>query len=78
MELVRQTDKASVARKLVADIKTALAHKPVSLTQLFLSALRPLIQDDYRLNNPEGRSVGSLTEDALWLISKTTTDWVRE
>ncbi|ECC8734135.1 relaxase [Salmonella bongori] len=76
-ELVQQADKASVARYLGGDIKTALAQKPSSFPQQVLSALRSLVQNKYRLNNPECGSDGWLTEDALWLISKTTADRVR-
>jgi integrating conjugative element relaxase (TIGR03760 family) len=73
-ELVQQADKASVARYLGGNIKTALAQKPSSFPQQ-LSALRSLVQNE--LNNPECGSDGWLTEDALWLISKTTADRVR-
>lgn len=76
-ELVQQADKASVARNLGGDIKTALAQKPSSLYQQLLTALRSLVQNEYRLNNPECGSDGWLTEDALWLVSKTTADRVR-
>ncbi|ELY3793945.1 TraI domain-containing protein [Cronobacter sakazakii] len=76
-ELVQQADKASVARYLGGDIKTALAQKPSSFPQQLLTALRSLVQNEYRLNNPECGSDGWLTEDALWLISKTTADRVR-
>lgn len=76
-ELVQQADKASVARYLGGDIKTALAQKPSSFPQQLLTALRSLVQNDYRLNNPECGSDGWLTEDALWLVSKTTADRVR-
>ncbi|WP_200857260.1 TraI domain-containing protein, partial [Klebsiella pneumoniae] len=76
-ELVQQADKASVARYLGGDIKTALAQKPSSFPQQLLSALRSLVQNEYRLNNPECGPDGWLTEDALWPISKTTADRVR-
>ncbi|HCA3579209.1 TPA: TraI domain-containing protein [Salmonella enterica subsp. enterica serovar Ball] len=76
-ELVQQADKASVARNLGGDIKTALAHKSSSLPQQLLAALRSLVRDEYRLNNPECGSDGWLTEDALWLVSKTTADRAR-
>lgn len=76
-ELVQQADTASVARNLGGDIKTALAHNPSSLPQQLLTALRSLVQDEYRLNNPQSGSDGWLTEDTLWLVSKTTADRVR-
>lgn len=74
---MQQADKASVAKNLDGDIKTALAQRPTSLPQPLLTALRSLVQNEYRLNNPECGSDGWLTEDALWLISKTTADRVR-
>jgi len=76
-ELVQQADKASVASDLGGDIKTALEHKPSSLPQQLRTALRSLVQNEYRLNNPDCGSDGWLTENSLWLVSKTTADRVR-
>lgn len=80
-ELVQQADKASVARYFGGDIKTALAQKPSSFPLQLLSALRSLVQNEYRLNNPEcgcdGWLAGWLTKVALWLISKSTADRIR-
>lgn len=76
-ELVQQADRASVARDLGGDMKAALAHTPSSLPRQLLAALRSLVRDEYRLNNTTCGSDGWLTEDALWLISKTTADRIR-
>jgi integrating conjugative element relaxase (TIGR03760 family) len=76
-ELVQQADKASVAKDLGGDIKTALAHKPATLPQQLLTAVRALVQGEYRLNNQDSGSDGWLTQDALWLVSKPTADRLR-
>lgn len=76
-ELVQQADQASVARNLGGDMKTALVRPPASLPRQLRAALRALVQDEYRLNNPDSGSDGWLTEDTLWLVSKTTADRVR-
>ena len=76
-ELVQQADKASVAKDLGGNIKAALAQKPDSLAQQLLTALRALVQGEYRLNNQDCGSDGWLTEDALWLVSKPTADRIR-
>jgi len=76
-ELIQEADKASVAKSLGGDIKTALAQKPGHLSQQLLTALRALVLGEYRLNNPDCGSDGWLTRDALWLVSKPTADRLR-
>lgn len=76
-ELVQQADKASVAKDLGGDIKIALAQKPDTLAQQLLTALRALVQGEYRLNNQDCGSDGWLTQEALWLVSKPTADRLR-
>ncbi|RPH30233.1 relaxase [Buttiauxella warmboldiae] len=76
-ELVQQADRASVAKNLGGDLKTALAQKADTLPRQLLTALRVLVQEEYRLNNQDGGSDGWLTREALWLVSKPTADRLR-
>ncbi|EJM1221404.1 helicase/relaxase domain-containing protein [Salmonella enterica] len=76
-ELVQEADRASVAQFMGANASTALERPQPSLAKQMLTALRELVQTQFKLSNPHSGSDGWLTEDALWLISKTTADRVR-
>ncbi|MBA8306164.1 relaxase [Klebsiella michiganensis] len=76
-ELVQEADRASVAQFMGANASTALERPQPSLAKQMLTALRELAQTQFKLSNPHSGSDGWLTEDALWLISKTTADRVR-
>ncbi|MFG6656206.1 MobH family relaxase [Scandinavium sp. M-37] len=76
-ELVQEADKASVAKFMGGKAENVLNHPQPSLAKQMLMALRDLVLTQYRLNNPESGSDGWLTDDALWLISKTTADRIR-
>lgn len=76
-ELVQEADRASVAQFMGANASTALERPQPSLAKQMLTALKELVQTQYKLNNPHSGSDGWLTEEALWLISKTTADRVR-
>lgn len=76
-ELVQEADRASVAQFMGANASTALERPQPSLAKQMLTALRQLVQTQFKLSNPHSGSDGWLTEDALWLISKTTADRVR-
>lgn len=76
-ELVQEADRASVAQFMGANTSTALERPQPSLAKQILTALKELVQTQYKLNNPHSGSDGWLTEEALWLISKTTADRVR-
>ncbi|TKV06623.1 relaxase [Citrobacter sp. wls619] len=76
-ELVQEADRASVAQFMGANASTALERPQPSLAKQTLTALKELVQIQYKLNNPHSGSDGWLTEEALWLISKTTADRVR-
>lgn len=76
-ELVQEADRASVAQFMGANASTALERPQPSLAKQMLTALKELVQIQYKLNNPHSGSDGWLTEEALWLISKTTADRVR-
>lgn len=75
-ELVVHADQASVAQELGGDpSRTRLAPKH-ALQRKLLDGLRYLLKEELRLNQREA-SDGWLTQDALWLVSKTVCDKLR-
>ncbi|MEA9822342.1 MobH family relaxase [Xanthomonas campestris pv. raphani] len=75
-ELIVQADQASVAQSLGGDPAKALAAPRHALQRKLLDGLRYLLRDQLKLNQPEA-SDGWLTQDALWLVSKTVSDKLR-
>lgn len=75
-ELVRQADQASVAQALGGDPAKALAAPKHSLQRKLLEGLRFLLREQLKLNQPQA-SDGWLTDEALWLVSKTVSDKLR-
>lgn len=76
-ELVQKADRASMAFNLGGDPVKAIHRPQTSLPQQIINALRDLLTQEFRLNNPNGGSDGWLTDEALWLVSKNTADAVR-
>ncbi|MDH4564492.1 MULTISPECIES: MobH family relaxase [unclassified Pseudomonas] len=75
-ELVVQADRASVAQALGGDPTRAMAAPKHALQRKLLDGLRYLIKEELKLNQPQA-SDGWLTQDALWLVSKTVSDKLR-
>ncbi|NMG46731.1 relaxase [Azoarcus communis] len=75
-ELVVQADQASVAQELGGDPGKALAAPRHALQRKLLDGLRYLLKEEFKLNQPQA-SDGWLTQDALWLVSKTVSDKLR-
>ena len=75
-ELVVQADRASVAQELGGDSTRAMAAPKHALQRKLLEGLRYLLKEELKLNQPEA-SDGWLTEDGLWLVSKTVSDKLR-
>ncbi len=75
-ELVRLADQASVAQELGGDPSKALAAPRHALQRKLLDGLRYLLKEEFKLNQPQA-SDGWLTQDALWLVSKTVSDKLR-
>jgi integrating conjugative element relaxase (TIGR03760 family) len=75
-ELVIQADQASVAQSLGGDPSRALAAPRHSLPRKLLDGLRYLLKETLKLNQPQA-SDGWLTQEALWLVSKTVSDRLR-
>jgi integrating conjugative element relaxase (TIGR03760 family) len=75
-ELVVQADQASVAQELGADPAKARLAPKHALRRKLLDGLRYLLKEELRLNQREA-SDGWLTQDALWLVSKTVCDKLR-
>ncbi len=69
-ELIVQADRASVAQELGGDPARAMAAPKHTLQRKLVNGLRYLLKEDLKLNQPEA-SDGWLTDDALWLVSKT-------
>ncbi|MDG9757822.1 TraI domain-containing protein [Pseudomonas chengduensis] len=75
-ELVIQADRASVAQALGGDPARAMAAPKHALQRKLLDGLRYLLKEELKLNQPQA-SDGWLTQDALWLVSKTVSDKLR-
>ncbi len=72
-ELVIQADRASVAQALGGDPARAMAAPKHALQRKLLEGLRYLLKEELKLNQPQA-SDGWLTQDGLWLVSKTVSD----
>ena len=75
-ELVIRADQASVAQDLGGDPGKAIVASRHTLQRKLLDGLRHLLRTEFKLNQPQA-SDGWLTEDALWLVSKTVSDKLR-
>ena len=74
-ELVIQADRVSAAQNIGGNPSKALQAPTHSLQYHLISGLRHLVQHELKLNQPG--AAGWLTQDALWLVSKTVTDKLR-
>lgn len=74
-ELVLQADRVSTAQNIGANPIKALQAPNHSLQHHLLAGLRHLVKNEFKLNQPG--AAGWLTEDHLWLVSKTATDKLR-
>jgi integrating conjugative element relaxase (TIGR03760 family) len=75
-DIVVQADQASVAAELGGDPAKARTAPKHALQRKLLDGLRHLARSELKLNQPHG-SDGWLTQDALWLMSKTVCDKLR-
>lgn len=75
-ELVMKADQASVTQELGGDPQKAMAAPKNALQRKLLEGLRYLVKETLKINQP-GAGDGWLTNDALWLVSKTVTDKLR-
>lgn len=73
--LITQADRISTAQNIGANPQKALQAPAHTLQHHLLSGLRHLLLHELKLNQP-GAS-GWLTQDTLWLVSKTVTDKLR-
>ncbi|MGY4494701.1 MobH family relaxase [Pseudomonas sp. TE3610] len=74
-ELVLQADRVSTAQNIGSNPAKALQAPKHSLQHHLLTGLRHLVKNEFKLNQPG--AAGWLTEEHLWLVSKTTTDKLR-
>lgn len=75
-EIVTQADRASVAQDLGGDPAKVHVAPKHALQRKLLEGLRYLARQELKLNQPQA-SDGWLTQDALWLVSKTVCDRLR-
>lgn len=75
-ELVTKADQASVAQDLGGNPAKALTAPKHALQRKLLEGLRYLLKEEFKLNQPQG-SDGWLTQEVLWLVSKTASDKLR-
>ncbi|HQD47834.1 MobH family relaxase [Ottowia sp.] len=75
-ELVVRADQASVAQELGGDPAKAMTAPKHALQRKLLDGLRYLLKEEFKLNQ-SGPSDGWLTQDSLWLVSKTVSDKLR-
>ncbi|MFG6892044.1 MobH family relaxase [Burkholderia pseudomallei] len=75
-ELVTQADQASVAQELGGNPQKALLAPKKALQRKLLDGLRHLVRNELKLNQPQA-SDGWLTNQGLWLVSKTVADKLR-
>lgn len=74
-ELVIRADRVSTSQNIGGNPSKALQAPIHSLQHHLISGLRHLVQHELKLNQPG--AAGWLTQDALWLVSKTVTDKLR-
>lgn len=74
-ELVLRADRVSTAQNIGGNPAKALQAPKYSLQHHLLTGLRHLVKNEFKLNQPG--AAGWLTEEHLWLVSKTTTDKLR-
>ena len=74
-ELAIQADRISTAQNIGGNPSKALQAPIHSLQHHLISGLRHLVQHELKLNQPG--AAAWLTQDALWLVSKTVTDKLR-
>nr|WP_196368278.1 MobH family relaxase [Pseudomonas amygdali] len=75
-DLVVRADQASVAQELGGNPTRATAAPKQSLQRKLVDGLRYLLTEELKLNQPEA-SDGWLTDEGLWLVSKTVSDRLR-
>lgn len=75
-ELVTHADQASVAQELGGNPQKVLLAPKQALQRKLLDGLRHLVRNELKLNQPQA-SDGWLTNEGLWLVSKTVADKLR-
>ncbi|MFG0410064.1 MobH family relaxase [Pseudomonas sp. FYR_11] len=75
-ELVTRADQASASQALGGDPSKAITAPKQALQRKLIDGLRYLLKEELKLNQPQA-SDAWLTDDALWLVSKTVSDKLR-
>ncbi|UYZ83039.1 TraI domain-containing protein [Entomomonas sp. E2T0] len=74
-EIVDKADRVSTAKNIGANPEKAIAAPVNSLQKKLITGLKQLIKTQFNINKTPGN--GWLTQDGLWLMSKTTADSLR-
>lgn len=74
-EIVDKADRVSTAKNIGANPEKAIAAPVNSLQKKLITGLRHLVKTQFNINKTPGN--GWLTQDGLWLMSKTTADQLR-
>lgn len=75
-EIIQKADQMSVTMALGGDINKLEEKPKTSFAKQLLIALRQVIEG-YKFNSQQGGCDGWLTEDGLWVMSKSTADNIR-
>ncbi|MFJ4443325.1 MobH family relaxase [Pseudomonas sp. NPDC089422] len=75
-ELVARADQASASQALGGDPSKAIKAPKQALQRKLIEGLRHLLKEELKINQSEA-SDAWLTDDALWLVSKTVCDKLR-
>ncbi|OOF74767.1 hypothetical protein BKG93_10925 [Rodentibacter ratti] len=75
-DIIQKADQISVTMALGGDIQKIGEKAPVSFAKQLHIALKEVISN-MKLNAPKGGGEGWLTNEGLWVLSKSTTDKVR-
>ncbi|OOF55888.1 hypothetical protein BKK56_04965 [Rodentibacter genomosp. 2] len=75
-DIIQKADQISVTMALGGDIQKIGEKAPVSFAKQLHVALKEVISN-MKLNAPKGGGEGWLTNEGLWVLSKSTTDKVR-
>lgn len=75
-DIIQKADQISVTMALGGDIQKIGEKTQISFAKQLHIALKAVVEN-MKLNAPKGGGEGWLTDDALWVMSKTTADQIR-
>lgn len=75
-EIIQKADQMSVMMALGGDLSKLTEKPKTSFAKQLLVALRQVIEG-YKFNSQQGGCDGWLTDEGLWVMSKSTADYIR-